>query len=106
MSTHWWRYFHASPRNLLKYQRMRAVLLSEKQWMKAFSDHWHYDVHLDEFYKFLEQILDELQIPRTVIRDYRAFCKARLMDERKQRTDKRPRFFPAHFSQKTLVLRI
>ncbi|MCF7800833.1 MAG: hypothetical protein K9N34_02320 [Candidatus Marinimicrobia bacterium] len=106
MSTHWWRYFHASPGNLRKYIRMRDVLLSEKRWMETFSNHWHYDVHLDEFYKFLEQILDEFQIPRTVVRDYRVFCRARLQNERTHLTENRNRSFPAHQFPKTLVLRI
>lgn len=106
MSTHWWRYFNASPGNLRKYNRMREMLLSEKRWLQAFSNHWHYDVHLDEFYKFLEQILDEFKIPRTVIRDYRAFCKAKFQDTQSHLAENRNRFFPSYPFPKPLVLRI
>lgn len=106
MSTHWWRYFHASSGNLRKYMRMRDRLLSEKWWIETVSSHWHYDVHLDEFYKFLEQILEEFQIPRTVVRDYVAFCRARLQKEPTHLSQNRQGAFPAHQFPKTLILRI
>lgn len=106
MNTHWWRYFHASSGNLWKYERMREVLLSEKQWLRTFSTHWHYDVSLEEFYKFLEQILDEFQIPRTLIRDYRVFSKAEQQDENCRCSGNRENALPLNHFPKTLVLRI
>jgi len=75
MNTHWWRYFNASARNFMKYQRMRALLLSHNHWYAKFPTHFHYDVSLDEFYRFLEQALDEFQIPRTILSDFRRYTR-------------------------------
>ena len=106
MNTHWWRYFNASSKNLWKYERMRGLLLSDTRWYRSFPAHFHYDVSLDEFYKFLEQVLDEFQIPHAVLEDFRVFSR-----ERRQAKLIRPRlnyqlFKSSHRIKDSLVLRI
>ena len=66
----------------MKYKRMRELLLSDERWYRSFSYHWHYDVSLDEFYKFLEQVLDEFQIPHAILNDFRNYAREQQQKQR------------------------
>lgn len=55
---------------------MRELLLSDTRWYRSFPAHFHYDVSLDEFYHFLEQVLNELHIPRAILTEFISYARA------------------------------
>ncbi len=105
MNTHWWRYFNASSGNWLKYERMRKILLSDSRWYRTLPANFHYDVSLDEFYKFLEQVLREFQIPLAALTDFKVFASEHHDSHLRQRLKQRKSFSKPH-TRSALILRI